>query len=389
MARGAALAVAVLILAGLLGGCVQTPPAPKGSPASGEVDGASAAVATATPPASKIAPPTDGAYLGVYVPPAPFDLGELDRYESQAGRPVSILMWYQPWQEGDRNKLDAGTMVSVWRRGMVPMITWEPWGPGTNPKMLLRPADQPAYRLRNIIEGRYDAYIRTWAAQIRDLGGPVMLRPMHEMNGTWYPWGGVANGNSPAEFAAAWRHIHDIFEAEHATNVTWVWSINVESVPRSAENTYSAYYPGDRYVDWTAISGFNFGTSADWSSWRTFDDWYQSPLRYLSRLGKPVCIAEIGCVEKGGDKAAWLADAYQSISAEPRIKAVVYYDASEVGRSSSQDWRITTTPKSLSAYRAAIAPSYFRSNIPAELSQWARALQLREWQHLTSIDPLY
>ena len=84
-------------------------------------------------------------------------------------------------------------------------------------------AVQPRYRLRNIIAGRFDPYIRP-GQDARRLRRPVRLRFAQEMNGNWYPWSEHANGNRPHEFVRAWRHIHDIFRAAGATNVEWVWS---------------------------------------------------------------------------------------------------------------------------------------------------------------------
>lgn len=311
------------------------------------------------------------------------------RFELDSGKPVSIVMWYQPWQTGNRSRVDSGTMVEVWRAGKVPMITWEPWDPGVDAHSLARPDKQPRYRLQRIIDGRYDPYIRSWAVQLRDLGGPVMLRPMHEMNGNWYPWCGTVNGNTPAEYVRAWKHIHDIFEAEGATNVTWVWSINHESVPSTPKNRYAAYYPGDRYVDWTGISGFNFGTTSAYSAWESFGHWYDEPLAYLATLSKPICVAEFGCVEQGGNKGAWITDAFKEMSADKRIKAIVYYNAREQDARTTQDWRITTSARAQNAYRAAVASDYYRGSIPPELSAWAGNLHPYEWRRLMAIQPLY
>jgi beta-mannanase len=375
----------------LLAGCVRGGSAPKGSPASGDVGMAPTATVQSAPlpRAAKVGAPASGAYLGAYDPPAPFSISAIRGFETAVGKPVSIVMWYQPWQQGNRNLLDSAALVAVWQAGKVPMITWEPWDPGTNAKLLKQPANQPNYRLSNIIAGRYDDYIRSWAVQIRDLGGPVMLRPMHEMDGNWYPWSGTANGNKPAEYVRAWRHIHDIFDAAGATNVTWVWSINHNSVPNTPANSFSAYYPGDQYVDWTAVSGFNFGTSSPYSQWRSFDFWYGEPLGYLDTIDKPICLAEIGCVEQGGDKAAWLTDAFKRIGADKKIKAVVYYNAAEYYPSMVQDFRITTSTRSQLAFRAAVAPGYFRSGAPPELSGWSGNLTSSEWQRLIAIQPVY
>jgi mannan endo-1,4-beta-mannosidase len=349
----------------------------------------------ATPPeiptlplAGKVEPLGMGAYLGVYVPPAPFDPSAIDAFEKTAGKGAAIVMWYQPWATANRSSFDTATVVAVMRRGKVPMITWEPWDPGTDANKVTQPGTQPAYRLARINAGEFDGYIRGWARAIRGLGGPVMLRPMHEMNGDWYPWSGTTNGNSPAQYVAAWRRLHDIFEAEGATNVTWVWSINHVSVPSGPGNSYAAYYPGDAYVDWTAVSGFNWGKSSPYSSWGAFSHWYTAPLAYLRTLRKPICIAEFGTVEQGGDKAAWLRDAYARVAADPAIDAIVYFDSVEHD-SGTQDWRVDSSARSAAAFRAAIAPAYFVSAPPAVLPKWVDSLDARQQRYLTSFDPLY
>ena len=45
------------------------------------------------------------------------------------------------------------------------------------------------------------------------------------MNGNWYSWG--YRHTSPAAFVAAWRHIVTIFRAIGASNVTWLWTVNI------------------------------------------------------------------------------------------------------------------------------------------------------------------
>src|SRR5690349_24021953 len=42
-----------------------------------------------------------------------------------------------------------------------------------------------------------------------------------QMNGDWqFPWSAQLNGNTPADYIAAWRHVHDLFAQAGATNVT-------------------------------------------------------------------------------------------------------------------------------------------------------------------------
>ena len=90
-------------------------------------------------------------------------------------------------------------------------------------------------------------------------GRPLMLRFGHEMNGDWYGWSGARNGGSlaaPEQFVATWQYVHRRFTSAGATNVTWVWCVNHESVPNASWNVPENYYPGDAYVDWTCADGY-------------------------------------------------------------------------------------------------------------------------------------
>ena len=41
------------------------------------------------------------------------------------------------------------------------------------------------------------------------------------------------------------------------------WTMNNDSVPDTTDNEYEDYYPGDAYVDYIGIDGFNFASMAD------------------------------------------------------------------------------------------------------------------------------
>ena len=110
-----------------------------------------------------------------------------------------------------------------------------------------------------MIEGHHDAYIREFAEAAKAWGHPFFLRFNWEMNGNWFPWSEGVNGNQPGEYVAAWRHVHDIFTQVGATNATWVWCPNVD--PASKLHDLASLYPGDAYVDWTGLDGYNWGTN--------------------------------------------------------------------------------------------------------------------------------
>jgi hypothetical protein len=117
------------------------------------------------------------------------DLGEVNAFEKVAATHVGIVQWFADWRHGS---VDVAQLRAVAARGSTPQITWEPWDNAR------RDSNQPAYTLASIIRGRHDTYIRSWAHDLREYGGPVLLRFAQEMNGVVYPWAEAKNGNRPA-----------------------------------------------------------------------------------------------------------------------------------------------------------------------------------------------
>ena len=312
----------------------------------------SAALAVA--PARAADPPTG---LGVYIPDADRNPSQVLSFANQVGRPPLIVSSYKRWRLRPfvRNELQ-----SAWRRGAVPLVTWEPWtlaGRG--------------FPLRAIARGRYDDYVRRAAKAALAWGHPILLRFAHEMNGTWYPWGRARNGNTPRVYKAAWRHLVGIFRSAGADNVKWVWAPNVDG---GGQYPFRRFYPGDAWVDWVGLDGFNWAKSGEWQS---FTDLFGGSYDTLSRISsRPVIISETGSSQSGGDKAAWVASALRrEIPQFSRIRAVVWF--SDVV--SGVDFRVDSSAAALKAYRSGIAsPRYSLTrgdflSTPANLRQRAAA----------------
>ena len=296
-----------------------------------------------------VRPPAGAArYWGAFRQDAPYVRAEAEALRDQAGEWPAILMWYQEW-EGTPD-FDVASARWLQARGIVPMVTWEPWRPPDVFADLV--VDQPEYSLARIADGHFDEYIARYALSIRRFGGPVMLRPFHEMDGFWYPWGGLVNHNTPRDLVAAWRHVHDVYEAMGATNVTWVWSVNHRSVPDTPENALERYWPGRDYVDWIGVSGFNWGTVGEGSVWKGFDQVFRERYEELLGFRRPIVLTEIAAPESGGDKAGWITDAYAALERYPRVRATIWYDKRD---STERDWRISSSPESQAAFRAVVA----------------------------------
>jgi hypothetical protein len=313
--------------------------------------------------------------MGVYLPDVLYEPDVLLTYEAAIRRKPDFLVWYAAWADGEFGDEQRKILRTLDSWGTVPVIAWDPmdhFGP---------PVDQPLYKLSNIIRGDFDAVIESWAKGLAAFGSPVILNFAHEMNGNWTPWGVGVNGNQPGEFITAWRHVHDIFTRVGTPNVRWMWTPNelYEGVPETLE----AVYPGDEYVDWYGMNGFNWGAAIRWkncdcqSAWRTFAEIFDSTYRHLVALGdKPIMIGEVGSAEKGGNKAAWITDALtmQIPLNYPRIRAVAWFNKIATGletvpdgtvepTTTSVDWRADSSPMSLEAFSAAVTSPYYQGSL--------------------------
>jgi beta-mannanase len=280
-----------------------------------------------------------------YRPWRPADLASIDRFERTVQHHVGVVMWFSDWESVARP--DVAQLRAVAARGSIPEITWEPWDSR-------RPPDRSKYRLREIIDGRFDAYVRRWATDLARYGGPVRLRFAHEMNGNWYPWTEVSNGNRPGEYARAWRHVWQLFHDAGATNVEWVWS------PVAPLRLKPGEYPGDRYVDRVGLSGFNGGRQIRFQQWRPFGEIFGPALRQLREIapGKPVELSEIGVAEAGGDKAAWLGQMFDGLRRHPEIDALVWFDLDK-----RSDWRVATSPAARRAFARGVRSPRFGQRV--------------------------
>jgi beta-mannanase len=237
---------------------------------------------------------------------------------------VAIIQWFQQWRSGEV-RVRRDWLDTVHRAGAVPMIVWEPW---ERPLNGYASPSQASASVAAIASGRYDAYIRGWARALAQYRRPVLIKFMHEMNGSWYPWSIGVNGNTAAGYVRAWRHVHDLFRAAGATNVAWVWSLNTELGFDRPPAPPASYYPGPQYVDWVGVSGMNWGTTQTWSRWLSADTIFRDDYHRLRAFGRPLMISEIGAVSRGGDQVAWVTTALERFRrAYPAVRAVVWFDA--------------------------------------------------------------
>jgi hypothetical protein len=291
---------------------------------------------------SRVAPPASGVWLGIGRMDIPDDFRAVQAYERDSGRRFAIYHWYAIWG-GWKSAFSRADLEAVAARGALPLITWEPWASHPN---------DPAWSLRAaILSGAHDAYIASWARGLAAYGRPILLRFAQEMHHQTYPWAVGVNGNTADEYVAAWRHVRAIFQHHGATNVQWVWNPNtLGDKPSSAYDlVYRAVFPGAEFVDWYGLSIFNTGPALDWGApyWRPLSEIVDPPYQALLRLGpKPILLSEVGTTEIGGDKAAWIADAFgPGLRRFTAVKGIVWFDLDK-----EQPWHVNSSSRARAAF---------------------------------------
>ncbi len=274
----------------------------------------------------------DDLKIGAWLGDQPTD-GLVKAFNQLQGRNLDIVHMYMDWStnfNNIRNNVD-----SAYLNNAVILITWEPW----------------EYDTVQIMNGNADNYIRRMAQDMKSYGKEIWLRPLHEANGDWYPWAiGYSSGrNTNSTYIAAFRRIVDIFRNEGANNVKWIFTLNCDNV--GPNTSYEGIYPGDNYVDYNSIDGYNWGTTQSWgSTWQSFDQIFSRAYNSLKNYSKPIFIAEWASAEIGGNKAQWITDSFNTIRTNyHRIFAAVWFSHNK-----ETDWRINSSEAALNAYRNAI-----------------------------------
>ena len=252
-------------------------------------------------------------------------------------------MWYQSWSE----PLFYGSQTSmVAQDGATPLITWDP--------LLSSGAGIP---LSQIVAGRFDAYIHAQAEAVAAWHTTVYIRLAPEMNLQSSPYGPGVDGNTPSLYISAWRHVVAIFRSANVTNVNWVWSPNVNC---GGACPFQEYYPGDGWVDWVGLDGYNY-SAVHLVAWQSFDQVFQSSYRQITALAnKPLMIAETSSTEVGGNKAAWITSALTQTLPQkmPLVRALVWFNVNK-----ETDWAVNSSLASLNAFRNAVDRPLFAGTL--------------------------
>jgi hypothetical protein len=285
--------------------------------------------------------PSQGAYLGSWVEPrgGESERAALQRVESHIGRKFDIYHTYTKWNMA----IPSGMAMWAAQNGRFPMINWR-----------AQRTSGSIISWSSIANGGEDAWIGERADAFKDFGYPVYLVFHHE------PEDDLGAFGSPADYAAAFRHVVDVFNAHGVTNVAFVFNLVAFTFAPGAGYEADAFYPGDSYVDIVGADGYNWAPGRPGSAWAPFSQVFQNAYDFALAHGKPLMAVEYGVQEDPGDpsrKAQWFADALATIKSWPQFKALVYFDADK-----NYPWITDSSATSMAGYAAMAADPYLNGS---------------------------
>jgi hypothetical protein len=263
-------------------------------------------------------------YLGVTVDGGA-KMDKIELFAQEVGKKPNLVAIFESF----RDSFAASEVRKVHEYGALAVIRWEPRD----------------ISMAELAAGKHDDYVIAFAKAVRTLNLPIALTFGHEMNGNWYNWG--TTNTKPTDFVAAWRHIHELFAAQAATNVLWTWTPNVITYLKKIK--LSSLYPGDQYVDWIGIDGYYAQGGP-----KTFKDLFGPTIDEIRTLSKkPVLIVETGA-EPGSSRAAQIDNLLSSVAASPDVIGCVYFNLN-----ATKKWNIDADVASKQAFAKQAAADVF------------------------------
>lgn len=267
-------------------------------------------------------PPGKGLPVGVFEPGFPGTVAPLRTFAASTGVQPRLAMYYSGWPEA----FQAAFAKAAYARGAVPLVQIQPDG----------------ISLAAIADGRWDSYLRAYAAAVKAYGHPVILCFGHEMNGTWYSWG--SGHSTPQAFVAAWQHVVTVFLRAGAANVKWLWTVNAINQPNPP---VSQWWPGAAYVDIVGIDGYYYYPQ------ETFSDVYGPTLSQIRQFtDSPVVIDEVA-IGPNPDRDSQISGLFADARAD-NIGAVIWFDEAQHNGVYHQDWRLEDAPAAAAAFKSAV-----------------------------------
>ncbi|MGD1083335.1 MAG: glycosyl hydrolase [Verrucomicrobiota bacterium] len=183
-------------------------------------------------------------------------------------------------------------VIKQWRNGSIIALCWHEVRPTADEPVTFQ--GSPTSVQGRLSDEDWEALLtpgtpvnKKWCAQVDVIAGylrqladarvPVLWRPLHEMNGNWFWWGGRVGERGTRQL---YRMMYDrLVNVHKLNNLVWVWNCDRPNTPYGQ---FVDYFPGQQYVDVLGLDCYG-----------AFEQRYYDEMNALSD-GKVMAVSEGG-----------------------------------------------------------------------------------------------
>lgn len=232
----------------------------------------------------------------------------------------------------------------LYEKGAIITMSWHLDNPVTNGSSWDKTPAVPAILEGGEQRGKYVLWVKRLSEffkSLKDKDGnviPVVFRPYHEMNGSWFWWGG--NNVSPEDYKQLWKDTQLLLKQNNVHNLLFAYSPNTIS----SEEEFIKYYPGDEFVDILGVDIYNHSGNEAFT--RDVKKNLEIVRKKALLADKPFALTETGNNNFGEDPYWWTQTLYPGIENSGAAWVLVWrnarpshYFATYPGEISEEDFR--------------------------------------------------
>jgi hypothetical protein len=258
--------------------------------------------------------------------------------ERTIGRPLDLVKTYVDWAPGVR--FPNTQLASLARSGRRTLdVSWN--------AVTYHPRGKISYA--SIAAGDWDkSVILPEARRLKAFHHKIFIDFDHEFDNKQQ-----AGKGTPAQYVAAYRHIHHVMASAGVRNVIWAW---VSTGDLYHAQQLRASYPGRKYVDWIGYDAYNWASCRGqaWDTpYQTFHPFYRWVSHQKGMKHKPLMIGEYGSVA-GPLVESWYAHIPRALKQMPRIRSLMEFSSG----SPPCDWRLSVSPAAMAGFAIAANSHY-------------------------------
>lgn len=232
-----------------------------------------------------------------------WEAGRSDILETVGDYPAVMGFDLGGIEMGDAKNLDSVPFTRIREelvrhhlRGGIVTVSWHPRNPITGGTAWDTSDNKVVNKILydNAAKAKFELWMQRVASFLKKLKTPdgtpvpIIFRPWHENNGSWFWWGQKLC--SDEEFKALWNTLQDYLNKQGLDNLLWSYSPNLDGGWN--EERFLKRYPGNDRVELIGEDAYQWGTEKDFVTQLNADLTFLTA--FAGKNGKLIAMTECG-----------------------------------------------------------------------------------------------